>query len=497
MLRKSFLVSCFCGFLFFNSLLMAKSEKMCRVLPANRYETATPIKYVVVIFPENTSFDHFFGTYPNALNPPGEPYFKAKLNTPQINGLSNVILNHNTNLISPFRLDRTQAATCSPTHTYTHLQEDAHAGLMDQFVEVNRECSATMGYYDGNTVTALWNYAQRFAMSDNCYSTTFSPSAPGAINLVSGQTHGAIPENLEDDGIIFTIDGTFINDADPVFDKCSSQITVELTGKNIGNLLNSKNMTWGWFQGGFGDCNQTHIGSDGLPIADYIPHHEPFQYYSSTANPLHLPPTAKTLIGFQDQANHQYDLNDFWEAAANNNIPAVSYIKPPAYQDGHPGYSDPLALQTFLVQTINRLQKLPEWKQMAIMITWDDSGGWYDHVMSPIINQSHTLADALLSPGNAGNPPPGAYQARLAYGMRVPFLLISPFAKSNYVDHSIIDQTSILRFIEDNWYLGRIEDQSFDEVAGSLLPLFDFHKPRFRPLILNSSTGMIMKKKRL
>ncbi len=486
------------GCLFFCSLLGAKSKEISEEEKffAKSYHTATPIKYVVIIYGENTSFDHYFGTYPFALNPSGEPHFKPKSNTPSINGLSFGLVNHNTNLINPFRLARSQAATCSPSHTYTLLQIGAHGGLMDRFVQISSQCPVAMGYFDGNTVTALWNYAQRFAMSDNCYSTTMTPSAPGAINLVSGQTHGAIPPNLTVGQEVFTIDGTLIDDADPAFDICSSNPTVALTGKNVGDLLNAKNITWGWFQGGFANCQRFHIGSNGLPVADYVPHHEPFQFYPSTANPQHLPPSSKKFIGFQDQANHQYDLESFWEAIERHNLPAVSFLKPPAYQNGHPGYSDPLALQKFLVKTINRLQQLPEWRHMAIILAWDDSGGWYDHVMPPIINQSHTPVDALLGPGDAGNPPPSAYQPRLAYGMRVPLLIISPFAKSNFVDHSVTDQTSILRFIEDNWFLGRIGDQSFDEVAGSLYHLFDFDKPRYDILLLNSNTGRPLRKRK-
>lgn len=175
-------------------------------------------------------------------------------------------------------------------------------------------------------------------------------------------------------------------------------------------------------------------------------------------------------------------------------LPAVSFLKPSEYQDGHPKYSDPLSLQTFLVNTINELQQMPEWRHMAIIIVWDDSGGWYDHVMPPIINQSHVPPDALLGPGNAGNPPPGTYQGRLAYGMRVPFLVVSPFAKSNYVDHSVIDQTSVLRLIEKNWHLGTIGNQSFDQFASSLAPLFNFSSPHYKPFLLDPVTGRKVKK---
>lgn len=123
------------------------------------------------------------------------------------------------------------------------------------------------------------------------------------------------------------------------------------------------------------------------------------------------------------------------------------------------------------------------------MITWDDSGGWYDHVMPPIVNQSNTAMDSLTGENSCGVAAPGAYQGRCGYGPRIPLLVISPWAKVNFVDHSVTDQTSILRFIEDNWDLGRIGDQSFDERAGSLLNLFDFRHPAARKLFLDPATG--------
>jgi phospholipase C len=143
-----------------------------------------------------------------------------------------------------------------------------------------------------------------------------------------------------------------------------------------------------------------------------------------------------------------------------------------------------------------KLQRLPEWSSTAIIITYDDSGGWYDHVMPPIISQSNDHAnDALL--GNAGlcghAVPNGAYQDRCGYGPRLPLLIISPYSKVNFIDHAIIDQSSILRFIEDNWHLGRIGNQSFDAKAGSIMNMFDFsnnnnisrHKAKNTTLFLN------------
>jgi phospholipase C len=144
-----------------------------------------------------------------------------------------------------------------------------------------------------------------------------------------------------------------------------------------------------------------------------------------------------------------------------------------------------------MVDTINRLEKTREWDSTAVVISYDDSDGWYDHQMSPIVNDSQTSADALSGPGQCGtNPPSGGYQARCGYGPRLPLLVISPFAKSNYVDSSTTDQSSITRFIEDNWNTGRIGNASFDAKAGSLYNMLSFGRHQEdRTLFLDPSTG--------
>jgi phospholipase C len=144
------------------------------------------------------------------------------------------------------------------------------------------------------------------------------------------------------------------------------------------------------------------------------------------------------MIGLTDQVNHQYALTDFWNALANGNLPAVSFLKATKAETGHPADSSPLADQQFLVEMINRLQESPQWNHMAIMIVYDDSDGWYDHVMPPIVSQSNDPAnDALLgTTGLCGVAPAGAYEDRCGYGERLPFVVISPYAKRNFVDHS-------------------------------------------------------------
>jgi phospholipase C len=471
--------------------------------------SVTPIKHVVVIFQENVSFDHYFGTYPHAkANKDGSVFFAgAKDDTPRVNNLESAgLLAHNPNKANPVRIDRSTPNTCDQGHGYGQEQAAFDGGLMDKFVEQTGcvdpvlGASSVMDYYDGNTVTAYWNYAQHFAMSDNSFGTTFGPSTPGLLNLVAGNTFEAtITNGLSGKGNIAGGGsmGAVISDPDPADDMCSNpkRAQIRMSGQNVGDLLSKAEVTWGSFMGGFANCKAVSTGITGLTIADYIPHHAFFQYWKSTSNPNHVPPTSVALIGHNaDAANHEYDINDFWKAVAADNMPAVSFLKARAIEDGHPGYSDPLDEQLFVVDTINKLQKTDEWKSTAVFIAYDDSDGWYDHVMGPIVHQSNTSDDALLGPSDCGTPKPDATGAiqngRCGYGPRLPLIVVSPFARQNYVDHRVTDQSSILRFIEDNWKLGRIGNGSTDAIAGTVNGLFDFDDHHAAPkLFLDPLTG--------
>ena len=515
--------------------------------PQDALPTSTPIKHIVVIFGENESFDHYFGTYPTATNPPGEPAFTAAPNTPAINGLTPALLNSNPNLntangtgaANPFRLDRSQAHTADQNHAYGPEQAAFDNGRMDLFPKNTGTAGSggtgafntkglVMGYYDGNTVTAMWNYAQHFAMSDNSYSSQFGPSSPGAINLISGQTNGALgfaASNGTNPGTTtnnLVADGagglTMYGDSDPHGDVCSSTTapTTELTGKNIGDLLNAKNISWGWFQGGFnlqavnpngttGCARSTSSVTVGANVNDYVPHHQPFQYYASTRNLSHTRPLSIASIGTSADggANHQYDTSDFVAAVQAGNVPSVSFLKAPAIQDAHPGNSDPLDEQAFVVNIINLLQQSPEWSSTAVILAYDDSDGWYDHANN-VINPSASVQDAFTAAGVC-NPLPGTSGAlsaplpglsgqpangRCGYGTRQPLLVISPFSKPNFVDHTLTDQSSITRFIEDNWLSSqRIGQGSYDTIANPINNVFNFTQAPNPKLVLNASTG--------
>jgi phospholipase C len=371
-------------------------------------------------------------------------------------------------------------------------------------------------------------------MSDNFFGTTFGPSSPGAINLVSGDTGGVDMTHTANSPSIATAakpnadltpDGhggyALTSDAQPFWDDCSTRDAVAMSGQNIGDKLNSAGLSWGFFQGGFrpttsytdalaatghsgqstatfipdefknggfqnsvlhssnqGICNAVHPIGAGLssPLTpgsgqygykdDYIAHHQPFNYYASTANPHHL--TLPT------------------DADGNVNRKAL---------DGHATYSDPLDEQQFLASKINALMETPDWANTAVVINYDDSDGWYDHADSGVTNPSQSVADALTGSGQCGTGPMplAGQQGRCGYGPRVPLVVVSPWAKANYVDHTRTDQSSITRFIEDNWDLGRISG-SCDSVAGSLNGLLDLTKPHGeapneRTLLLDPTTG--------
>lgn len=569
----------------------APSTPVASASPQDALQTATPIKHLVVIFGENVSFDHYFATYPNVPPPNGEPQPTVAANTqkdintlqnagllgaanPNAAGTSPNVANATVNGVAtappnigtgtplvaansqPFRLDRTQANTKSQNHSYGPEQLADDGGKMDAFPLFTSAGSViagstgafgsagqVLGYFDGNTVTALWNYAQNFAMSDNAWTDTFGPSTPGALAVVAGQNNGIqmFKTTSATDASLGTqitdtstspsgnaiVDGqggfTMIGDLDPAGDVCTNQgnspgaVVAQLSPsvKNIGDLLNAKNVTWGGFMGGFRLDTTNPNGTTGCKRStfssvlnssptDYVQHHAWFQYFSSTANLTHQRPTSTTMIGFTEPTldntptpvHHQYDVDDFFTAVSGGNFPSVSFLKAPAIGDGHPGNSDPIDEQAFVVKVVNFLQQQPDWKDTAVVIAYDDSDGWYDHQAPTIRNSSFDKslkitasnssaatkpvfqgADQLTAAGecngtNAKQPlgvNGGLVNGRCGPATRTPFLLISPWAKTNFVDHTQISQASVVKFIEDNWLGGqRLGGGSFDATAGDI-----------------------------
>jgi phospholipase C len=449
-------------------------------------------------------------------------------------------------------------------------------------------------------------------MSDNSYSTTFGPSSPGAINLVSADTGNVDMTHTVNSPTIatstkpnadLTANGkggySLTSDAQPYYDDCSTRDAVALSGQNVGDLLNARGLSWGWFQGGErpnasyhdalvasgndpnqptstftpdefrayyttaanrpanssnqANCSTVHpigiaLGGTGQwgYKDDYIPHHEPFNYYASTANPHHLTVATDgsgrdTVAGLAsigrdtqsykngqpqfDAPNHQYDMSDFDQLVSAisthvlpaSALPAVSFLKAPGYQDGHAAYSDPADEQQFVASEINALERTPDWKSTAVVVAYDDSDGWYDHQYPGIQNPSLSPADNLTntsltvpSTGTSGqcgpNPqtsaPLGGEQGRCGFGPRQPFMVISPYARHDYVDHNLSNLASVVNFVEFDWRLRSI-DGSADQIQSTvdqhervpfdLAGLFRFHGERFgdgnAKLFLDPSTG--------
>src|SRR5262249_19134831 len=259
--------------------------------------------------------------------------------------LTDTLLSYNPNPSNPFRIDRGQAYTCDQDHDYTAEQRARNGGLMNefpryaalgptnprQFCHQNHlgDWDTVMGYLDGNTVTALWASAQRFAMSDTSFATMSGQSTRGALNLTAGDSFGVlcgpaavIYGNVPACGppVASTATpaptngtlGTLVDDTDPYWGVCSGGATAALTGPTAGDLLDAGDVTGVWFQGGFtlpsdGSCSGSHpleaydraVGvdpaTDPLRFGDYVPHHNPFQYFAATANPRHLPPTSVAM----------------------------------------------------------------------------------------------------------------------------------------------------------------------------------------------------------
>jgi phospholipase C len=559
--------------------------------------TKTPIQHLIVVFQENVSYDHYFGTYPDATNPPGEPAFHALPGTPASNNyLSNPsLLTNNPNkdshgvTINPYRLDRSQAVTCDQDHDYDDEQKafDGNANgtgaAMDKFVVTNNGNSGwhslppetadqgaeVMGYFDGNTVTGMWNLAQHFSMSDNSFGTAYGPSTPGALNLAAGQTSSganALTTNVvvnngnggtcststssstscAASGNYSATNNTVVGDPDPYQDDCSNATRTQVqmpssagTGPlNIGDVLSSAGITWGWFQGGFrptsvsgggvASCSASHKNLAGNTIKDYNAHHAAFQYFPTTENGHHVSISSPDQIGENDTSgiNHEYDESDFYTALQTNHLPAVTPLKGANYQDGHAGTteSDPLEEQTFLADLIDSVEQSPSWSSTAIVVMYDDSDGWYDHVFHPVVNpSSDTQYDFLNGGGGAGSAcgtagqsgalnsgPIGGLQDRCGPGPRLPLMVISPWAKQNYIDHTFTDQSSVIKFIEENWGVGGLGQSAFESLSGlqqdgsqaspnsnspgDMMSMFDFNAQdqRAPAVILNDQTGEII-----
>jgi len=208
-----------------------------------------------------------------------------------------------------------------------------------------------------------------------------------------------------------------------------TMLVPEQTAPTIGDRLSDKNVSWAWYSGGW---NTAVIGHPD-PLFQF--HHQAFAFYANYAD------------GTPGRAEHLKDEGDFYSDVAGNKLPAVSWIKPLGADNEHPGYATELNGQQHVADLVSTIQNSPYWNDTAIIITYDEHGGRWDHVAPPV-------------------------RDKWGPGSRVPAIIISPFAKKNFVDHAQYDTTAIMKLIEERWNLQPLNER--DAKAGDLLTAFDF-----------------------
>ena len=399
---------------------------------ASTASTQSPIKHTIVIYQENRSFDSYFGTYPNASG------FKSLPGTPSVNGIpmDSFNLDENGNKVTPW-LAPNNDQTLDVNHHYDAMMKAVDNGKMDQFYmqsELNAKGSGTiaMSYNDYHNIPAYWQYAQHYTLADNWYQPVYGPSTPGALYLVAAQSGAKDKPITGDPGPKNNFGG----------DAKWPGINYNLTYKNIGDEMTDKNISWGWYQGGYAAKDDS-----------YSAHHNPFQYFQNYEDGKYN--------------NNLKDYNDFAKDVDNGTLPTVAFVKGAYGDDEHPGKGNQSTpgSEDFSVKTINKIMSSKYWNDTAIVITYDESGGYWDHVAPPQVT-----------------PGPDGLQGE---GPRIPAIVISPYAKENYVSHVQYDTTSILKFIEWNYGLQALNNR--DANASNMLDMFNFDHPNFTPYIYSMS----------
>ena len=356
-------------------------------------DTRSPVKHVIVVVMQNRSFDHLFGQFPGAHAPTStDPGFTQNdaAGTPQ----------------QPFLL--TQLNRIDLAHAHANFVKMVDGGKMDQFALVNG--AVAMGYYDRSTpgIGPLWDLAQQFALADNFFASVLGDAPTNQLYLVAAS------------------DNEFPFGVEPFFPPCNEPdpAAKAFTFPNLADQLSAKNLGWAWFAEDLGTCTTYHENQNA------------FQYFTSTH-------ASNGINGIQD-------FSQFSVRLANGSLPPVSFIQPTDPHAMHPSSSQDVGAGVqWLTTLVQNIQGSSVWPEAAIVVVWDSSGGWYDHV-----------------------PPATADSQGL--GPRVPMLVISPLGKSNYISHVPMDDVSILRFIQWNWGLPSLNPRNDATASGDLRDMFAF-----------------------
>jgi phospholipase C len=397
------------------------------------------VQHLIIVMMQNSSFDHMFGTFPNNTLP-----------SPSVNGLDPTNPNFTQidkakNSVVPTLL--TDPTTADVNHGPRQYALAWDNGKMDKYALTNGDLS--MQFYDstvqgkdtnGNVtgVNVLWNYAQQFAIADNFFASAMSNEPANILFMVAADPVDSTTATSYPQADVCT----------PSAQKNSpGTVAPPLSLPNVGDQLTAKGVTWAWMQENF---------SSKACVGGYVPQENAFQYFQTTANGPNVQP---------------FVITDFKAAIASGTIPNVVWIQPSPANDMHPGGGSIFNGISFLDDLVKTLQTSNIWANTAVLVLWDESGGWYDHVSPP---QWTVQQYPLVAPQGGGNLKNMGQLANL--GARVPVMLISPLAKKNYVSHAQMDFVSITRFIQSNWGLGRFTDPeqlNRENLTGDLCDLFD------------------------
>lgn len=351
------------------------------------------LSHVIVVVMQNNSFDHLFGAYPAPAGKTVEGLNPSDLAYQQID--------QSGNTVTPFALGSTLPPNLPEGYAaYTSAWDQ---GKMDKFAYNNGDVA--MGYYDSTTtgISTLWNYANQYALADHYFQSSWGEAPTNQLYMVAAN------------------DNDRNYSVDPYYPPCQTlgPDVVPYTFPNVADQLLSKQVSWGMFQENYGNCAHEQVV------------HNAFQYFTSTnASP-----------SMQDYSQFSIELQ-------NGTLPSVSFIIPSAAHDMHPGFNNPVSDGiTFLDSLIQQVQGSTIWPTTTIIITFDDGGGWYDHVPPPQIDDQ-------------------------GLGFRVPTLVVSPLAKKGYVSHTVMDHVSILRLIQWNWGLPSLNSRN--AASGDMLDMFEF-----------------------
>ncbi len=472
-------------------------------LPAVAADTLDKIQTVVVIYAENRSFDNLYGLFPGAngiarasaesrlqLDRDGKtvlarlpPVYSASAASAQDWSFVARLPNQ------PFRIDAEQpggvpgvaasVATPDLTHRFYNNQMQINGGANNLFAAFSEAGGLVMGYYDGSGM-AMWKLAREYTLADNFYMGAFGGSFLNHFWLVCACTPSSATASASRTAVIdpatgwlalktpqpasalssgpnglFQRDSTFapkdassglsyaVNTIQPPFQPSGTPpaaggdprlanpaaggratVLPAQTAKTIGDTLSAKGVNWAWYSGAWkaalADGTQvaaaprTVIYNEAAGAANFRPHHQPFNYFAR------FDPT--TVKGLQERAAHLKDYADLQADIAAGQLPAVVFYKPAGNLDQHPGYTDVMSGDAHIAAVVAQLQASPQWKHMAIIVAYDENGGFWDHAAPP-------KAD------------------RWGPGTRIPAIVISPYARRGYVDSTLSDTTSIIRFI--------------------------------------------------